>query len=122
MYNRRVAYSHLRTFRDVYRLLEPAADATPESARALVRQLRRRVSRLNAAIASAISSDSTLLTLEQLLADPTPLPAPEQPRSDITMREFRAIQNRSVNSAYANHPAGCPGCRDHRSPYDPPLF
>jgi len=60
----------------------------------------------DAAIASAISGDSTLLALEQLLADPTPLPAPEQPRSDITMREFRAIQNRSVDSAYANHPAG----------------
>ena len=120
--NRRVAYSHLRTFRDVYRLLGRADDATPESSRALVRRLRRRVARLNTAIASAMSGDPNPLTLEQLLADPTLLPAPEHPRSDMTMKEFRDIQGRSVDSAYENHPVGCPGCRDHRRPHDDPLY
>ncbi len=122
VYNRRVAYSHLRTFRDVYRLLGQADDATPESARALVRRLRRRVARLNTAIASAMSGDPNPLTLEQMLADPTLLPTPKQPRADMTMKEFRDIQGRSVDSAYENHPVGCPGCRDHRRPHDDPLY
>ena len=126
VYNRRVAYSHLRTFRDVYRLLQSAVAETPDatppnSARKELRRLRRRVSRLRTAIASAISADPNPLTLEQLLADPTLLPAPEQPRTDMTMREFRAIQGCSVDSAYANHPVGCPGCLDHRRPHETPL-
>ena len=126
VYSRRVAYSHLRTFRDVYRLLEQTVDRAPDAAgpdlvRRELRRLRRRVARLNAAIASAMSGDPNPLTLEQLLADPTLLPAPEPPRADMTMKEFRDIQGCSVDSAYENHPVGCPGCRDHRRPHDDPL-
>ena len=40
----------------------------------------------------------------------------------MTMRELMAQQGRSVDSAYANHPVGCPGCRDYRRPHDAPLF
>ena len=123
--DRRIAYSHLRTFRDVYRLLEGAVDATPDVAcpdlvRKELRRLRRRVSRLNAAIASAMSADPDPLTLEQLIAQPELLPAPALPRPEMTMREYRSLQERSVDSAYANHPMTCPGCRDHRGPHDPP--
>ena len=33
-----------------------------------------------------------------------------------------ALQGRPVDSARANHPVGCPGCRDSRRPHDDPLL
>ena len=55
VYDRRVAYAHLRTFRDVYRLLDDVAGATPQSARAMIHRMRRRVSRMLAAVTAAIA-------------------------------------------------------------------
>ena len=37
------------------------------------------------------------------------------------MREFRTLQERSVDSAYANHPMSCPGCLNYRGPHENPL-
>jgi len=122
VYTRRIAYSHLRTFRDVYRLLDDVASATPQSARTMIRRMRRRVSRMRAAIAAAIAGQPVVPTLEQLMAGPELLPPPDPPRTNMTMRELMALQGRTVDTAYANHPVGCPGCRDSRKPHDSPLL
>ena len=122
VYTRRVAYAHLRTFRDFYRLLDDVAGATPQSARTMIRRMRRRVSRMRTAIAAAIAGQPDVPTLEQLMADPSLLPPPDPPQTTMTMGELMALQGRPVDSARANHPVGCPGCRDSRRPHDGPLL
>ena len=122
VHDRRVAYAHLRTFRDVYRLLDDVAGETPQSACAMIHRMRRRVSRMLAAVTVAIAGQPYVPTLEQLMADPELLPAPDPLRTTITMGELMALQGRPVDSARANHPVGCPGCRDSRRPHDDPLL
>ena len=122
VYDRRVAHAHLRTFRDVYRLLDDVAGETPQSACAMIRRMRRRVSRMLAAVAAAIAGQPYVPTLEQLMADSSLLPVPDPLRTNITMGELAALQGRPVDSARANHPVGCPGCRDIRRPHDDSLL
>lgn len=119
VYDRRVAHAHLR---DVYRLLDEVAEATPQSARAMIRRMRRRVSRMLEAIVAAIDGQPYVPTLEQLIADLALLPPPDPIRTNMTMGELATLQGRPVDSARANHPVGCPGCRDSRRLHDDPLL
>lgn len=114
VYDRRVAYTHVRTFRDVYRLLDELPDATAATACNLLRRLRRRVSRLKDAIASAIAGQPNVPTVEQLLTrNVTPDPAPQV----NTMGELRAALGKSIDTAHESHPIGCRGCRiNHHGP------
>ncbi len=120
VYSRRVAYAHLRTFRDVYRLLDQVVDAPHQSASKLLRRMRRRVSRLNAAIAAAIADQPEALTLEQLMADPELLPAPDPSPQVTTTGELKDALGQYVDDACRSHPIDCHGCRTglyHRTPY-----
>ena len=114
---RRVAYAHRRTFRDVYRLLDDVAGATPQSACAMIRRMRRRVFRMLAAIAG----QPYVPTLEQLMADSSLLPPPDPPQTTMTMGELMALRGWPVDSACANHPVGGPGCLHIRRPHDDSL-
>jgi len=78
----RLAYTHLRTFRDVYQLPHRIAASTPEVACRLLRRMRRQVSRLIAAIASAMASQPDVPTMEQLITQSAPaMPVTVPPRS-----------------------------------------
>ena len=81
----RLAHTHLRTFRDVYRLPQRTAASTPEVTRRLLRRFRLLVSRMIAAIASAMAGQPNVPTLEQLIiqtapAAPAKMPAPPRSR------------------------------------------
>lgn len=110
VYDRHIAYPHLRTFRDVYCLLEQIVDATPESARAMLRRLRHGVSSRNAAIAGAIASQPEVLTLEQFLAGPTLLPAPQPTPRVTTTGELKGALGEYVYTEFRSRPIDCPGC------------
>ena len=111
VYDRLIPYSHLRTFRDVYRLLEQVSDETPAESRRAVRRMRRRVVRFCAAIELAIADRPVVPTLEQILDDPRMLPAPDPVHLIDTMGELRELTGRYIDSAHADHPIGCRGCR-----------
>jgi hypothetical protein len=111
VFSGRIAYAHLSTFRDVYRLLEQVADATPQRAGQAVGRMRRRVSRLIAAIAAAIGSEPCVPTLEQILADPTLLPDPDPAPQVTTIGELKDALGEYVDTQYRSHPIDCPGCR-----------
>ena len=109
VYDRRVAHAHLRTFRDVYRLLDDVADVTPDTARTMIRRMRRRVSRMLAAVAAAIAGQPYVPTLEQLMADPELLP-PSDPAPEVaTIREFKDALGQYADDESRRHPADCPG-------------
>ena len=107
VYDRRIAYSHLRTFKEVYALLDEMPAAAATVARRMVCRLRRRVSRLTAAIASAIAEQPDVPTMEQLLAQIVP---PDPSPLINTMGELRAALGKPIDSAHESHPIGCPGC------------
>ena len=111
VFSDRIAYAHLSTFRDVYRLLDQVADATPQRARQAVGRMRRRVSRLIAAIAAAIGSEPCVPTLEQILADPTLLPDPDPSPQATTIGELKDALGEYVDTQYRSHPIDCHGCR-----------
>ena len=111
IYDRRIPYAHVRTFRDVYRLLEQVVGETPDAARRVLRRLKRRVSRLNAAVASAMAEQPEPLTMEQVMADVAGWPEPEPAPLITTTGELRAALGRSVDTDHANHPWDCHGCR-----------
>ena len=120
VFSDRIAYAHLSTFRDVYRLLDQVADATPQRARQAVGRMRRRVSRLIAAIARAIAGEPYVPTLEQFLADPTLLPDPDPSPQVTTIGELKDALGEYVDTRYRSHPIDCHGCgtgRYHRTPY-----
>ncbi len=73
--------------------------------------MRRRVSRLIAAITAAIAAQPDVPTLEQLLADPTRVPAPIPSPRITTIGELRDALGQSVDTDHRNHPIDCPGCR-----------
>lgn len=106
----RVAHIHWRTFRDVYRLPAQLSDTTPQAARCLLRRFKRRVARLHDAITTAIYLTPRPPSFEQLLADPTLLPDPEPSPVVANMGELRQLLNRPLDTAYHDHPIGCPGC------------
>ena len=111
VYDRRIAYAHLRTFRDVYRLPGQVLTATPELALRMVRRMRRRVSRLIGAIAAAIAAQPEVPTLEQLLADPASLPEPLPAPVITTIGELKDALGEYVDTEYRSHPIDCHGCR-----------
>ena len=111
VYTRSVAYTHLRTFTQVYRLLQQVPDAAAADARRMLRRLRRRVSRFTAAVAGAISDDPAPLSFEDLIADPSNRPEPEPAPQITTIGELREILGIPCDTAYKNHPIECPGCR-----------
>ena len=113
VYDRRIAYTHVRTFREVYRMAERMAEAVPAAARRMLRTLRRRVSRLNAAIATAMAEQPEPPTMEQMMADVAGWPEPEPAPMITTTGELRAALGGSVDSDHANHPWDCHGCRIH---------
>ena len=87
----------------------------------MIHRMRRRVSRMLAAVAAAIAGQPYVPTLEQLMADSPLLPRPDPLRTNITMGELMALQGRPADSARANHPVGCPGCLHIRRPHDDSL-
>lgn len=117
----RLAHTHWRAFRDVYRLPAQLSDATPQAARRLLRRFKRRVSRLHDAVAAAIFLTPQTPSLEQILADPTLLPDPEPNPVVANMGELRQLLNVPLDTAYRNHPIGCPGCLAHNYSHAPPL-
>ena len=72
VYEGRLAHSHLRAFRDVYQLPQRIAASTPAVARRLLRRFRRQVSRLIAAIASAMAGQPNVPTMQQLITHTAP--------------------------------------------------
>ena len=111
VYSGRVPYTHVRTFKEVYTLLDEMPDATAATARKLLRRLRRRVSRLASAIAAAIAGQPDVPTFEQLMANPVLLPAPEPVPQVNTMGELRAALDKYIDTAHEGHPWDCHGCR-----------
>ena len=116
----RIAHTHWRTLRDVYRLPAQLSDATPQAARCLLRRFKRRVSRLHDAITTAIYLTPRPPSLEQILADPILLPDPEPSPVVANMGELRQLLNVPLDTAYRNHPIGCPGCLAHNYSHAPP--
>lgn len=110
VYTRRIAYSHVRTFSQVYRSLDTVQNSTADAARRMLRRLRRRVSRLAAAIRYAMSDDSAAMSIDDLLAETPGLPQPDPTPQITTMGELRALLGRPCDTAHANHPLNCPGC------------
>ncbi|MCY3692877.1 MAG: hypothetical protein OXI54_17165 [Chloroflexota bacterium] len=115
----RLAHTQWRAFRDVYRLPALLRDATPQAARCLLRRFKRRVARLHDAVATAILLTPPTPSFEQLLADPTLLPDPEPSPVVANMGELRQLLNVPLDTAYHNHPIGCPGCLINHHPQPP---
>ena len=116
----RISHTHWRAFRDVCRLPAQLRDATPQAARRLLRRFKRRVSRLHDAITVAIYLTPQAPSLEQFLADPSLLPDPEPSPVVANMGELRQLLNVPLDTAYHNHPIGCPGCLAHNYSHAPP--
>ena len=82
------------------------------------RRMRRRVSRLNATIASAMAGEPEAPTIEQFMGYPGSLPSPDVAPQVTTTGGLRRALGPYVNSAYVNHPVDSHGCRtNHHGPY-----
>ena len=108
VFERRIAHTHLRTFKEVYALLDEIPVAAAATARKLLCRLRRRVSRLSAAIATAVAAQPEVPTLDQLMAQSVP---PEPVPLVNTMGELRAALGKYIDTAHESHPWDCYGCR-----------
>ena len=110
-FDRRIRRTHVRTFVEVYRTADQITHEPPAIASRMLRRMRRRVSRLIAAITAAIALQPDVPTLEQIVADPTALPAPLSSPKITTIGELRDALGQAVDTDHRNHPIDCPGCR-----------
>ena len=111
VYDRRIGYTHLATFTEVYQVVDHMDDATPETARRTLRRLRRRVSRLHAAVAAAMALEPKPPTLEEVLAGLIAKPEPDPTPEISTIGELKDALGQYVDTEYRNHPIDCNGCR-----------